>query len=406
MNYPNSAIKIAHNIVSKQKSRGAVLILAILIVALVAGLGIKFAGDYQLGLARAEGRWHGSQGRAYGASVEGVAIVMLKDDITPEYDSLDEQWAQEFPIPVEGGSILASMKDANSQLDLNSLLSNLQGDDPRNAQRYSGSQRMFIRLLQTFPELVRSESEATDIMEAVVDWADANSDSAGNGGAEESYYSGLADPYLPANSGQFRSVEELQMVRGITPELMKALRPYITLLPSNGAVNGQNNANTSQGANSSTVKSGNNSSKNGGKNTVNPALNNPNSNAANNAGQASNATQLLNINTLPLQLLRTINVKTSLQPLDEQQVSTLEKLKPESGHYSNMGELDSSLAKIGSAGDFDKENLTVKTDLLWLTAQAQIGNQRRTIRSLLKRGSGSSLFSVVRREDVYFVEHN
>lgn len=322
---------------------GAVLIMALLIVALVVGLSIKFAGDYQLGLARAEGRWHGAQARAYTYSAEGAVIKMLEKD-DPSYDSPDETWALEMPIEVDGGKLFISVRDADSLFNLNSLISQKPLDpnkDPMDATRYTAPQRMFIRLLQTFPELVRSPAEAAGILEAVVDWTDGADGPSGSNGAEEDYYLSQPDPYRPANM-VFRSLEELQMIRGISPELMRELRPFVTVLESADGPN---------------------------------------------------------INTMSPRLFRCVNVKTDLTPLDEAKASSLQT-PPSSGHYSNLSEFDTALNSVFGAGsDVDKESLMVTTKFFWLTTEAQIGDQRRTGRSLLKRGTPT--FTVARREEVY-----
>jgi len=39
------------------RQRGMVLILVLLVVALVVGLSVKYASQFQLGMARAESRW-------------------------------------------------------------------------------------------------------------------------------------------------------------------------------------------------------------------------------------------------------------------------------------------------------------------------------------------------------------
>lgn len=334
------------------KQRGAVLILALLIVALVAGLGIKFAGDYQLGLARAEGRWHGAQARAYSFSGEGAAVRMLSQDSTP-YDSLDEPWAAEMPLPVEGGIITISIIDANSQININTVTTRAGGvkpvldpsASPTDPNRYTVEQRRFLRLLQLFPEMVPGVSEAAGILEAMVDWVDDDDNPSGSYGAESNYYLGLSDPYQAANNGLFRSVEELQMVRGITPQLMRALRPYITVA----------------------------------------------------SGTSQNTVAALNVNTMLPLLYRCINTSTDLQPLDE---AAAQALAPPAGgpYYKDMAEFDAAATKVLAAG-YDKDGLSVSTGLFWLKTQSEIGDQRRIARSLLERGT--PLFKVIRREEVY-----
>jgi general secretion pathway protein K len=342
----NSRTEPNLNAAAPAQQTGAVLILALLIVALVAGLGIKFAGDYQLGLARAESRWFGTQARIYAFSAEGTAVKMLSQD-SPEFDSaLDETWGQEIPLEVEGGGLLIKITDANGQFNLNYLGGDYIADKPvGDPARYSEYQRMFIRLLLTFSPLVADSQQAADILEAIVDWADTNN-TPSDIGAEDSYYLSLPEPYLPANV-PFRSVEELQMVRGITPELMRALRPYITVLPSTMPMN----VNTMQGANADP------------------------------------------------RLYRCINLINTFDPLTEEQAARL--IPPQGQPYKQMQEFLTVVGTVigtasGVKGDTD---LSVNTDLFWLTTRVEVGNQRRTGRSLLQRGT--PVFKVVRREDVF-----
>lgn len=336
------------------QERGAVLIMVLLIVALVAGLGIKFAGDYQLGLARAEARWHGAQARAYLFSGEGAAIKFLATD-EPAADYREELWGQPVPIelPDNMGNLLITVDDANSKFNLNRLLeikADFASKPASDTSRYMPAQRMFIRLLQSLPNpedprapLVPSPEAAVAILEAIVDWNDVDKEESGASGAEDGYYLGQPDPYQAANM-PFRSVEELQMIRGMTPQIMRALRPYVTVLEPN---------------------------------------------------------QILNINTMPEIMFRCINLSTDLLPLSESQATALMAEKPTAGFYANLNDFDVSWNKISGAGGApaDKE-FAVSTKYFWLTTVVQIGDQRRIGRSLLERGN--PMFKVVRREEGSF----
>jgi type II secretory pathway component PulK len=57
-----------------------------------------------------------------------------------------------------------------------------------------------------------------DIADAILDWMDAD-DQARENGCEESYYSRLNPPYAPKN-GPLDTIEELLLVRGVTPQLL------------------------------------------------------------------------------------------------------------------------------------------------------------------------------------------
>ena len=56
------------------------------------------------------------------------------------------------------------------------------------------------------------------IADAILDWLDADSDTRDNG-AEADYYAGLSPPYAPKN-GPLDTIEELLLVRGVTPQLL------------------------------------------------------------------------------------------------------------------------------------------------------------------------------------------
>jgi hypothetical protein len=56
------------------------------------------------------------------------------------------------------------------------------------------------------------------IVDAILDWRDADSTQGANG-AESAYYNGLTPPYNCKNQ-PFETLEELLYVRGITPEIL------------------------------------------------------------------------------------------------------------------------------------------------------------------------------------------
>lgn len=68
------------------------------------------------------------------------------------------------------------------------------------------------QVLQTLPNMT------PDIADAIVDWIDADDNPRPNG-AESQYYSSLSPPYQ-AKNGPLDSLEELLLVRGVTPQLL------------------------------------------------------------------------------------------------------------------------------------------------------------------------------------------
>ena len=57
-----------------------------------------------------------------------------------------------------------------------------------------------------------------DIADAIMDWID-DDDETREFGAEFDYYQSLGSPYEP-NNGPFNTVEEILLVRGVTPEML------------------------------------------------------------------------------------------------------------------------------------------------------------------------------------------
>ena len=329
-----------------QRQRGTVLIMAILVVTLVAGFAIKASRDYQLSMARAEARWHGAQARAYLSGAESLAIYFLELDDNPEVDSKLEPWAMELPpFPIEGGVILAEIEDASAKINLNDLSGNLDMEDgnPSDPDRFSSAQKHFLRLLQSFEEIYPlSQEDAIALLEAMKDWTDSDDEITGFTGAETDYYQSQDPAYRAANA-PFTSKDELRLVRGFTPELMQLIKPYITVYKSGGSGAG------------------------------------------------------LNVNTINPFLLRTFNNSEVLQPLSPQ---VMGQVVSENGEYATMQEFTENTG-WGSAvsGELDTEYARVTTDHFLVTTRVQLGEQRRSMQSVLSRADGD--FKVESRRDVY-----
>lgn len=350
---PNSNSKLLH---LPGAERGTVLVLVLLIVAIVAGLSVKFAAQYQLGLARAETRWHGAQARAFLEGTEEVAKLMFPEaDIDPNIDYLGEPWASEVPIEDEGVSGFAKMTDATTQLNLNDLARPIDLTKPEGTpDRYSEAQRRFIRLLQTFPELPLDQNQAEMLLAGVVDWVDADDAESGSGGAESNFYQGMKEPYRAANA-LFKSVDELRLVRGFneSPMLVALLQPFITALPVADAG--------------------------------------------------------LNINTLDLvgpygeginNLLLCLNGKDNLAPVNPTEIAQFIETRPVAG-FADKTAISTAWDAMFAGNPLDIDGLNTATKYFWLNSTVQLVDQRRSMRSLLMRGAEPGTLKVIRRDDVF-----
>ncbi len=82
----------------------------------------------------------------------------------------------------------------------------------------------FIKVLIAYK---LEEFDAEIITDSILDWLDED-DLHHVNGAEKQYYDTLPEPYEPKN-GPFETIEELALVRGVTPEIFELLREHLTI---------------------------------------------------------------------------------------------------------------------------------------------------------------------------------
>jgi len=101
-----------------------------------------------------------------------------------------------------GGSLPMKygVTDESGRINLNALL------------QIDSSGTVALNMLKKLPNMT------DDIANSIIDWIDTNED-VRSGGAETSYYEALGTPYRCKN-GPLDSVEELLLVKGVTPELL------------------------------------------------------------------------------------------------------------------------------------------------------------------------------------------
>jgi general secretion pathway protein K len=74
-------------------------------------------------------------------------------------------------------------------------------------------------------------SDADIITDSILDWIDTN-DLTHINGAEDGYYGSLPDPYKTKDA-PFQSIEEMTLVRGVTPEIFGNIKDFITVYGDN-----------------------------------------------------------------------------------------------------------------------------------------------------------------------------
>jgi general secretion pathway protein K len=227
-------------------------------------------------------------------------------------------------------------------------LSGLAGKGQIPPGQYSKEQTQFIRLLLALKlEEPLGLDQAQALTDAISDWVDADSDVHGLSGAESEYYESADPPGRPANRMP-AGPSELMMVRGMTPEVYRALAPLVSVWPATG-------------------------------------------------------TSSININTAPVEVLRSMGPQASdpqaLQPLSEADVDILLEARKPPKYIKDMEEVK---ALLNRSGEQSQNILTdgwgVASDYFMLNTVTEFQGHRYAMRSILHRTSeGNRKVEVIAR---------
>lgn len=218
-----------------RQEKGSVLILT-LWALLFLGMLVVAVSAHVAGVIRvAEGIANRTQAvmatRSGAAAAVNVAVAF-----TNSYAALDDEWADNPAafenVQIGGGyyrivgtpyadnpTMRFGLDDEQGKINLNNL-------------------RVGLDLLRTvFMQIggVTDKNQAEELAAALLEWRDESEESK-HGGQDGSYYQSLDPPYEPRN-GALQSVEELMLIKGMTPEIYRRVLPYVTALPPDRQIN-------------------------------------------------------------------------------------------------------------------------------------------------------------------------
>lgn len=220
--------------------RGMALLITIMTLSLLVAVTIQFHKVTWHKLVVSDNFKRGLQLKSITESGVNIALVSLQNDPDGgQSDSLLAPWSlleqENFDILFPAGELQLKVVDLSGRLQINSIAET----------KNSGISTQLRTILQNsliardFP--VEDETEAREIVDALVDWIDED-DTESDNGAETSYYQSLDQPYS-ARNGPIHSIEELLLVRGITPELFfgsggtPGLQDILTAYGDDGKIN-------------------------------------------------------------------------------------------------------------------------------------------------------------------------
>jgi general secretion pathway protein K len=206
------------------RQRGVALVTALLVVSLVTVAAVAMATRQHIDVRLSANLIHGEQAYAYALAAEAWARVILRrDELQSNYDSLNEDWATALPpISVEGGQVSGKIEDLQGRFNINNLI----GQDGKVSEADLAYFQRLLEILNLEPSLVN----------ALLDWLDADIDVRFPDGAEDENYLLGPVPYRAANR-PLVSTSELRLIKGFDQKAVQLLEPYVTALPQRTSIN-------------------------------------------------------------------------------------------------------------------------------------------------------------------------
>jgi len=221
-----------------RSEQGAAIITALLIVVIVATVAASLITQQSESLTRVTRALERSQLTLYAnTTLEWARSALLVQQRNSTYISLTQPWAQGLVTrPIDTATAVGALRDAQSKFNLNNLVD-------ANGKRRDADVEIFTRLLSRL-------KLDTNIATAIVDWLDSDDEVTSPGGAENSYYWGLANNKSNQRGGYrapnrtILTIDEIRRVKGVDDEIFNALTPYVTALPTQNVERTRINVNT------------------------------------------------------------------------------------------------------------------------------------------------------------------
>lgn len=211
------------NSIAFHPQRGVAIIMVLLIVALATVMATYLAQQQQLWQRQVESQFDRAQARRLGiAGIDWARAVLADDAHANHTDYQGEIWTLQLPaMPVDNGNVIGIIEDRQGLFNLNNLVRNGISSTPDIAQ--------FQRLLNLL-------GLPGELAFALADWMDSDSEAHYPGGAEDTYYLSLPQPYRTANR-QIAELGELSRVKGFDEHSIERLRPFVSVLPLSLPIN-------------------------------------------------------------------------------------------------------------------------------------------------------------------------
>ena len=193
-------------------NKGLALIVVLWVITLLTIMASSFSLTIQRESAITSGLKEQAEALALAEAGISYAAVML---LTKDKELRWEAFGSLYEIEFAGKKIRIQVSDESGKLNIN--LANKE------------------QLQQLFSSLSVDDGLDDSLSDAIIDWQDKN-DLRRLNGAEKQDYADAGLNYEPRNA-KFKSIEELQMVLGMTPKIYKQLEDMISVFTNNKEIN-------------------------------------------------------------------------------------------------------------------------------------------------------------------------
>jgi general secretion pathway protein K len=173
----------------------------------------------------------------------GKALLVIDRDLETitglALDTHLDPWAQiremEFEVGT-GARLRIQVIDSGALFNLNALFDQSEEGGGAAFQQTEPFLKEFLEKVIDEIDLPPGEKfyDVADLAENLIDWMDSDTERL-KGGLEDDYYQSQYPPYRAAN-GPLLSIDDLHLIEGFDRTLVKAIRPYVTVMPFAGGM--------------------------------------------------------------------------------------------------------------------------------------------------------------------------
>lgn len=196
-----------------RNERGVALILVLLMVSIIVVFTLQLNVSSRAQVYEAANLGDGIKVLYIAKSGIFAAMGLLAEDAN-DVDTLNETWArtegltEQTKAYFDGGRVELAIEDESGKIPVNKLV---------DGNGFNPAVKGLLTRLLSQPQFKLSERQVDEIVNAIKDWIDQDSEVTETG-AENAYYQALDKPYAARNA-PMESIDELLLVRGITGEL-------------------------------------------------------------------------------------------------------------------------------------------------------------------------------------------